>query len=141
MHVPTSSFPRKTPVAEYQIAPPNLTYKPVACHFPGSTSQETIDPTQKTITATTACGRHLVSCQFHFLHLTSHDNHNHRTEETPPAMPPPFIKAEPSPSGATAFNHSVLDPRLAANIKKEPSFSTSASAPVFRNEPYQAGQS
>ena len=54
----------------------------------------------------------------------------------PPALPPPFIKIEPSSSGATAFNHSVLAPRLTANIKKEPSFSTSASAPVFRKEPY-----
>ena len=43
-------------------------------------------------------------------------------------MPPPFIETEPSSSGAMAFNHGVLDPRLAANIKKEPSSSASASA-------------
>jgi len=65
------------------------------------------------------------------LHLTSHDNHTHQTEETPlGAMPRPFIKSEPLSSGATGFNHSVLDPRLASNIKKEPSSSTSASAAV-----------
>ena len=43
---------------------------------------------------------------------------------------------EPSSSAQRPSNHSVLDPRLAANIKEEPPYSASVGAPVFRNEPY-----
>ena len=113
--MPTSSFPPKTPVAECKIIPPNLTtpsqphkLKPIACHSRGL--QETIDHPQhpppqqrKRSPPPLLVGNTSYLANSTLLHLTSHDNHNHRTK-TPPAMPPPFIKTVPSSTGAAAFN-------------------------------------